>query len=124
MVTSSWVAPNGMSMRKAMMAAMPTTTESFADDANCLGTGGVCVFFSMNGRGHAGYAHLADKVRAAGGHVHLITMNPKLPLRDHVTGSVVLPWVSHLDFENFLEDQIISLAFIEILLYKVTQQLG
>ncbi len=111
-------------MRLGVFSKLTTNTFGMEDDANTLGRDGVCVLFSMNGRGNARYARLADKIVRSGGRVFLVTMNPKLALRDHVTDSIVLPWVSRLDSENFLEDQIISLAFIEILLYKVAQLLG
>lgn len=95
---------------------------TMVDIAAILGTGDVCIVFTMNGRG-TDYAPLMDSIVNRGGEVFLVTMNPSINLIEHATQAVVLPWISR-DYEfGTLEDQIIVFMYLEILLGEVSHVL-
>lgn len=94
------------------------------DDVGAIfGEGDACIVFSVNGRGYNSYGMLMDSMRDRGCSVTLFTMNPRLELAKHATRAVVLPWVSNDYTITALDDQLVFMAYVELLLNKVAHRL-
>ncbi len=89
------------------------------DDTEILGTGDCFIFFSMKGRGLRQYASYVGNLIARGCYVILVTMDPKIPSAKDATQVFTLPCPSRDPSANFLEDQVVTFLFIELLLYEV-----
>lgn len=89
------------------------------DNTEILGTGDCFILFTMKGRGVNPYAsYVADLVKR-GCYVILVTMDPKILAAKDATQVFTLPCPSRDPSVNFLEDQIVTYLFIELLLYEV-----
>ena len=89
------------------------------DDAEILGEGDCFILFTMKGRGFNPYTSYVSELVKRGCHVILVTMDPKIPAAKHATQVFTLPCPSRDPSVNFLEDQVVTFPFIELLLYEV-----
>lgn len=111
-------------MRIGIFNRMTSDPPMMADEANALGAGDVCVLLTVNGSASADYASDIDMVVRRGGQVLLVTMDRRIDLAGHASATVVLPWISRDNTTDLYEDQVVILAFTEILLYEVARPRG
>lgn len=89
------------------------------DDTDILGKGDCFILFTMKGRGFNPYTGYVTELVKRGCHVILVTMDPKIPAAKDATQVFTLPCPSKDPSVNFLEDQVVTFLFIELLLYEV-----
>lgn len=93
------------------------------DDTEILGTGDCFILFTMKGRGFNPYTSYVTDLVARGCTVILVTMDPKIAAAKDATQVFTLPCPSRDPSVNFLEDQVVTFLFIELLLYEVARLL-
>lgn len=89
------------------------------DDTEILGKDDCFILFTMKGRGFNPYTNYVTELTKRGCHVILVTMDPKLPAAKDANQVFTLPCPSKDPSVNFLEDQVVTFLFIELLLYEV-----